>query len=195
MRVIAGDLRSRRLHAPTGSGTRPTHDRVKEALFSVLGELRDTKVVDLFAGTGALGIEALSRGARHAIFVERSRQALECLQRNLVDLGLVETSTVLSRAVEGSAAELVRLGPHDIVFCDPPWSNLAEVVTTLGRMSPPRWLSPDGLLVLEHPAKLAPMRAPIVGLVAIEQRSWGDTAVTFYRVAPAPETDDIANRS
>lgn len=180
MRVIAGSLRSRRLHAPPGNQTRPTHDRVKEALFSVLGNLNDQRVVDLYAGTGALGIEALSRGASHACFVERSRVALECIRRNLQELKLVEASTVLARSVESSATELCRLGPHDLVFCDPPWAQMADVISLLGRIAPTQWLAANGMLLVEHPAKFEPPREGLPGLTIVDRRNWGDTAVTFY---------------
>jgi 16S rRNA (guanine966-N2)-methyltransferase len=195
MRVIAGRLGSRKLHAPPGDQTRPTHDRVKEALFSVLGDIRNKNVVDLYAGTGALGIEALSRGAAHACFVERSRAALFCLRRNLHELNLVDVSTVVARSVESVSPELSRLGPHDLVFCDPPWSDIVNVMTVLGKLAPKRWLAADGCLILEHAAKFAPAPLSIPGLVATDQRRWGDTAVTFFVAASLGEGDDDPCRS
>ena len=152
MRVIAGRLRSRKLHAPSGMDTRPTHDRVKEALFSVLGDIRGRRVVDLYAGTGALGIEALSRGVSHACFVERARGALECLRRNLTELGLAADSTVLARGVESVGADLLRLGPHDLIFCDPPWASMVAVMNLLDKLRISSWLASDGIFILEHPA-------------------------------------------
>ena len=195
MRVVAGQLRSRKLCAPAGALTRPTHDRVKEALFSVLGDIRDTNVADLYAGTGALGIEALSRGARHACFVERAKAALECLRRNLQSLQLTDQSTVLARPVESSGPELLRLGPFDLMFCDPPWTNLEQVIAHLSHSFAHRWLHPEGILVLEHPAKADPDRMAISNLIAIDGRSWGDTAVTFYRASPASANDHRAEQS
>jgi len=181
MRVIAGRLRSRRLHAPEGPHTRPTHDRVKEALFSILGDVRGGNVLDLYAGTGALGIEALSRGARHACFVERARGALECLQRNLQELALLEQSTIVPRSVEAARSMLTSVGPYDLVFCDPPWSEVERVCTLLGRLRLPEWLDGEGRLVVEHASKLASQ--PIEGLVIVDRREWGDTAVTLYVAA------------
>jgi len=187
MRVIAGTLRSRRLHAPTGNQTRPTHDRVKEALFSVLGNLSDTRVLDLYAGTGALGIEALSRGASHAVFVEQSRVALECIRRNLRELNLLESSTIVGRSVESSVATLCRSGPYDLVFCDPPWANIESVIATLDGASLPTWLGEQSLLLLEHPTKFCPPDTAFSGMTVEGRRSWGDTAVTFFRAAPPGE--------
>jgi 16S rRNA (guanine966-N2)-methyltransferase len=178
MRVIAGQLRSRKLHAPKGAQTRPTHDRVKEALFSVLGNVVDFNVLDLYAGTGALGIEALSRGARHACFVEQARGALESLRRNLSELSLTDQATVLARDVRLCAAELMRIGPFDLVFCDPPWQQMDAVVTQLSALAPPTWLSPEGKLVLEHSARWE--ARGIDGLCPSESRRWGDTAVTVF---------------
>lgn len=195
MRIIAGSLRSRRLHAPPGNQTRPTHDRVKEALFSILGDLREKSVVDLYAGTGALGIEALSRGASHACFVERSRSALECIRRNLDELNLLEASTILARSVESSAGDLRRLGPYDLVFCDPPWTDVADVLVSLDKLTPCTWLTSNALLLLEHPAKFPPPRTALPSMIVVDQRAWGDTGVTFYRAGWSGEAHDESRRS
>ena len=124
MRVIAGALRSRPLKAPPGDETRPTGARVREALFSILGDVSEHKVLDLYAGSGALGIEALSRGASAAVFVEASRPALICLRDNLTTLGLTRVATTLGRRAEGAELELGRHGPFDLVLCDPPWRDV-----------------------------------------------------------------------
>jgi 16S rRNA (guanine(966)-N(2))-methyltransferase RsmD len=187
MRVIAGSLRSRRLHAPSGESTRPTNDRVREALFSVLGDIRGANVADLYAGTGALGIEALSRGANRACFVERARDALDCLRRNLHELGLEGCATVLPRSVESVGNELVQRGPFDLVFCDPPWKTLAEVGVTLNRVAIGRCLTPDGLLVLEHPTKFDVGSMGLAGLVVADERHWGDTGVTLLGMPPVDD--------
>lgn len=123
MRVIAGSLRGRRIAAPAGTLTRPTSDRVREALFNAIGsrlDLRGAHVVDLFAGTGALGIEALSRGAAHATFVERDRAALRILRRNLDELGVAErTSVVLGDAAAWRPTADERPA---LVLADPPYA-------------------------------------------------------------------------
>lgn len=126
MRVIAGSCRGRPLRAPEGGRTRPTADRVREAVFDVLGSilgpsgLRGAAVVDLFAGSGALGIEAMSRGARTAVFVDRDRRAVATIRRNLADLGLQDGSQVVQAEVLGWLAGAP--GPFDLAFCDPPYA-------------------------------------------------------------------------
>ena len=121
MRVVAGTARGRRLVAPRGLDVRPTTDRVREALgnrLSSMGVLRDARVVDLFAGTGALGIEALSRGAEHATFVEDAPAALAALEQNLEALGMVEQATV----VRADAGRYTAANEFDVAFIDPPYS-------------------------------------------------------------------------
>lgn len=120
MRVVAGELRGRRIEAPSGTDTRPTTDKVREATFNALGSLdlvRDAVVVDLYAGSGALGIEALSRGAAHCTFVERDRSALRVLKANLATLGLEDRA----RVVAGDAAVVGRGISADVVLADPPY--------------------------------------------------------------------------
>lgn len=132
MRVVAGELRGRRFDAPPGNDTRPTTDKVREAVFNALGSLdllRDAVVVDLFAGSGALGIEALSRGAAECVFVERDRTALRTLRDNLRELGLDDRSRVVPSDAVGAAAQT----DADLVLADPPydfdaWPRLLEAV-------------------------------------------------------------------
>jgi 16S rRNA (guanine(966)-N(2))-methyltransferase RsmD len=112
MRVIAGELGGRVLKAPAGNRTRPTADRVREALFSVLGDVHGCNVLDLYAGTGALGIEALSRGASRAVFVENASDAIRCLRNNLSTLGLANRSVLVCRPVERARDELVKMAPR-----------------------------------------------------------------------------------
>ena len=134
MRVVAGELRGRRIEAPPGVDTRPTTDKVREAVFNALFSLdliRDAVVVDLYAGSGAMGIEALSRGAARCTFVERDRAALRTLRANLAHLGLEDRSTVLA----GDARVLAPTLPADFVVADPPygfdaWPDLLAVVQT-----------------------------------------------------------------
>ncbi len=131
MRVIAGHLGGRRLGAPPGRTTRPTSDRVREALFSMLGGLDGLAVLDLFAGSGALGIEALSRGARRAVFVERDAGALAALRANLAALGLEEQRAQVRAgdALRALRAAAARAETYDLVFLDPPYRH----ATRLGR--------------------------------------------------------------
>ncbi len=121
MRVVAGDLRGRRIEAPTSDATRPTTDKVREAVFNALGSLDvvdGARVLDLFAGTGAMGIEALSRGASHCIFVERDRDALAVLKKNIETLGLTARTTVLAVDATSVASHQPNI---DLLIADPPY--------------------------------------------------------------------------
>ena len=117
MRIVAGSHKGARIFAPKGRGTRPTSDRVREALFQIVGSVEGMRVLDLFAGSGALGLEALSRGATTAVFVESDRDAVRTIERNVEKLGLAGASIVRSDALSFLAADG---GRYDVVFVDPP---------------------------------------------------------------------------
>lgn len=177
MRVIAGRLGGRRLVAPRGLATRPTTDRVREALFSALGPLGGASVLDLYAGTGALGIEAISRGAQRAVFVESARPALTALRENLAALDLGAVTRVLAQPVARPLPP--GAGPFDLVFADPPYAALAEIPPLLAALAPA--LAPGARVVLEHASRDA---APaLAGLAARPTRVYGDTAITLYDAA------------
>ncbi|WP_437876060.1 16S rRNA (guanine(966)-N(2))-methyltransferase RsmD [Sorangium sp. So ce513] len=179
MRVIAGRLGGRRLAAPRGEGTRPTADRVREALFSSLGDVTGALVCDLYAGTGALGIEALSRGARRAVFVENGRPALATLRENLAALGLDEAARVVPLPVERALDLLRDEGPFDLALLDPPYATLARAAAAAARLAGPLGLlAPAGRLVLEHARRDPSPEIP--GLTCAAVRTYGDTAVSFY---------------
>ena len=181
MRVIAGAFGGRRLQAPRGRATRPTSDRVREALFSALGDLQGARVLDLYAGTGALGIEALSRGAARAVFVETARPALAALRANIDALALHEVSKVVALPVERAAADLAREGAFDLVLVDPPYSasgETPEIVTTLLRAGA---IGDGARVVLEHASRDSP--PDCTGLERVSTRTYGDTAITTYRVS------------
>ena len=180
MRVVAGSARGRRLRTPAGTDTRPTTDRVREAVFNALfarGGVTGARVADLFAGSGALGIEALSRGADHCWFVESAREAVAVIGDNLADLGFGDRATVLAGEVE----RLVDRLPHDleVVFADPPyrfdaWDDL------LSRLVP--HLAEEGFVVAESDRSLAPLG----GGEILWERTYGGTVITF--VAPTAGT-------
>jgi 16S rRNA (guanine966-N2)-methyltransferase len=174
MRIIAGRLGGRRLIAPPGLATRPTGDRVREALFSMLGDVGGAVVLDLYAGTGALGIEALSRGAAHATFVESARPALAALRANLAALGLEASARVVSQPV-GRAVKVLS-GPFDLVLADPPYAAIAEVPAVLVALRTA--LAPGVRVVVEHASRDA--APPVAGLTARPSRVYGDTSVTVY---------------
>jgi 16S rRNA (guanine(966)-N(2))-methyltransferase RsmD len=158
---------------------------VREALFSILDHVGGMRVLDLYAGTGALGIEAVSRGAGHSTFVDHARPALRVLRRNISDLGIEDRCTVLSVRVERLVGvPSLRGDGFDLVFADPPYSALrdAKVVETLGLLlggSEPAIVRPGGKVVLEHARSLRPPTFP--GLVHDDLRNYGDTALSFYR--------------
>jgi 16S rRNA (guanine966-N2)-methyltransferase len=178
VRVIAGRLGGRVLKAPPGDATRPTSAKVKEALFSILGELTGLRVLDLYAGSGALGIEAISRGASSAVFVEAARPALGCLRHNLEQLGLESVTSVVSGRVEASIKRLV--GAFDLVLCDPPWRDVRSALTQLAALAEAGLLSSAARLVLEHAAKDRIEPLPMLGVY--DQRHWGDTAVSLFKI-------------
>jgi len=185
VRVVAGRFGGRVLKAPPGQATRPTGARVKEALFSILGDMTGLRVLDLYAGSGALGIEALSRGAAFVAFVESSRAALACLRDNLSTLGAGAETQVLAVRAEIAAPKLTPLGPFQLVLCDPPWRNAAQALTVLEGLAAAGLVGPGGRIVLEHSARtpLKPGGGLALGpgglLVVEGDRRWGDTSVTL----------------
>jgi len=180
MRVIAGSAGGRRLAAPKGNRVRPTADRVKEALFSMLlsrlGSLDGIDVLDLFAGTGNLGIEALSRGAGTAVFVDSHRQSQDIIRANLALTGLSARSSLLP--VDALTA-LKRLSREqrlfDIIFMDPPYHELDLIQEVLGELSRSRLISEQGIVILESNGKMVP--ALPENLTLLETRLYGDTAI------------------
>jgi len=172
MRVIAGSLKGRRLQAPEGQAVRPTADRAREALFSILQRWPQGPFLDLFAGTGAVALEAWSRGYAPVACVERAAEALACLRAN-----------ARGAELQVLAKDVLRLSrdafpPQAVVFADPPYEASAELWPALA----PRirdWLAPDGLLVWEtgHPAELAPQ----AGLELLEQRRYGAAVFHLFR--------------
>lgn len=188
-RVIAGSARGIRLVAP-GEGTRPFTDRVKQTCFAILDpDLPDARVLDLFAGSGAGGIEALSRGAAGAVLVERDRRAVEAIGENCRRTHLAERATIVRAEVlawlDGEAASAA--GPFELVLLDPPYAEEALLLATLERLGDPaalgRLVAPGARVVVKRFWRAAlPER---VGLLASErERRFGETALTFYRVEP-----------
>jgi 16S rRNA (guanine966-N2)-methyltransferase len=160
---------------------------VREALFSILGEVAPARVLDLYAGTGALGIEALSRGALHATFVEVRAEALATLRRNLSRLELAELATVLPVRVERAARSLRAHAPYDLVFIDPPWRDLPAAAEHAFRLLGGDLLSPGARVILEHPSRGRLTLPASFGFLEVDRRTWGDTQVSFF----APE--NLAN--
>lgn len=176
-RIVAGIARGRRLQVPP-AGTRPTSDRVREALFSALGsriDLDGAGVLDLYAGSGALGLEALSRGADHALLVESNRRSIAVLRANVADLGLpgaqVRPGTVAS-VLAGAPPR-----PYDVVFSDPPYALTGAAVTAdLAALIDNGWLKPDSVVVVERSSRSPATDWP-AGLIAEPPRKYGETRI------------------
>ncbi len=173
MRVVAGRHKGRRLRAPAGAGTSPTADRVREAVFSILGPVDGLRVLDLYAGSGALGIEALSRGAESVTFVESGRSALAAIRANLDATG--DDADVAAADVIGwlrSAGER----QFDLVFCDPPYDAAAQIAQPLTDLLP-RVAAPQALIVTES-SKRNPL---VLDLPLTDERTYGDTRIAIHR--------------
>jgi 16S rRNA (guanine966-N2)-methyltransferase len=179
LRVIAGRLGGRRLKAPPGRQvTRPTSDRVREALFSMLGDLEGNVAVDLFAGTGALGIEALSRGAQRVVFIERDTAAIRVLRANLEQLGLAAPEAEV-RVGDALGALRTARGAgetYDLVFVDPPYKHARQVGGELSALLP-ALLAPGARVVVESDRR-APAELP---MEVVQHRRYGDTTITIHR--------------
>ena len=175
LRVIAGRYGGRRLQAPPGAATRPTADRVREALFSILGDRVDgARVLDLFAGSGALGLEALSRGAAASTFVDSSAAAQKAIRANLAALG-AEAETVRADAVRWLGAASGRARQYDLVFLDPPYRRAGALAGALSEALPPV-LAPGSVVVAE-----SDRRAPLaLTLPTIDERRYGDTLIRIH---------------
>jgi 16S rRNA (guanine966-N2)-methyltransferase len=175
VRIISGQFGGRKIEAPTTSRTHPMSERARGALFnSIATELAGAEVLDAFAGTGALGLEALSRGATHATFVERDKIAQKVLVKNISTLG-VEKNTTLIRASVSSWYDTMENRDFDIIFADPPYND--PQFSTVSRLM--GLLKPGGLMVLSHPGRgEEPTKS---GVVVVDNRSYGNAHLTFYR--------------
>lgn len=194
LRVIAGVAKGRRLRAPRGRTTRPMGERVREALFSSLGPvLADAVVLDLWAGSGSLAIEALSRGARRAVLVERDRAALAVLRHNLAACGFAARARVVADDV-GTFARRADDGPFDVVLADPPYATpIEQVWTALGHLRAGGALAGGTEIVMQRPAR-DPDPDPPPPLALERVRPYGDTALwrlsVAGRAAPAEDGRD-----
>ena len=200
MRVIAGTYRSRQLVAPKGTGTRPTSDRLRETLFNILApRIPDCRFADLYAGTGAVGIEAISRGARHVWVAEKAEPALAAIRANLKALEIAQGFDLEDRGTGALLERLVKTAPKvaegmdqvrsggllDVVYLDPPWEAEAEYTNTLHLLGSARgqaMLAPGALVVAEHNSKsqLAERYGELVQTRTMKQ---GDAALTFFAIS------------
>jgi 16S rRNA (guanine966-N2)-methyltransferase len=172
VRIIGGEHRGTRIAAPKGSDTRPTGDRVREAAFNLVGPLEGSTVLDLFAGSGALGLEALSRGAASAVFVDSDRDACRTIERNLEKLRLTGAAVLCRDALQALALEQ---RTYDLVLCDPPYdyADRERLTRYLARV-----LAPDGVLVYETGARTEPR---VEGLDVRTSRTYGAARLTLFQ--------------
>ena len=186
MRIIAGKFRSRQIQTVSGNDVRPTTDMLRETLFNVLGpRIEGCRFLDLFAGTGAVGIEAVSRGAAFAVFVESHPPAARLIGKNLASLGIAEGVRVMAlqalAAVARLAAERVR--PFDCVFLDPPYAQEGDYRATLEAIDETALVAEAGVVVVEHRKSFAPP-ARVGQLERFRGLRQGDAELGFYRTAP-----------
>lgn len=184
MRIIGGQARGRTLRAPRGRKTRPTSERVREALFSILlsrlGGLEGAEVLDLFAGSGALGLEAISRGACGAVFVDSGQASARIIRANTEALGYEDRCQVLAMATPRALRLLQQQGrSFDVVFMDPPYA--LDTSTLLPAVVEHELLRADGLLTLEHDKRKPPPRQ-VAGLARLMCKVYGDTGLSIYHM-------------
>lgn len=177
MRIIAGEKKSRRIEAPEGTDTRPTADRIKEALFSILQRrLYDASVLDLYAGSGALSLEALSRGAASAQLVDKNFKACKVIRQNIQSLGYEEKAQLMNTE-DAKAVEMMegQGRTFDLIFLDPPYRmNMTDM---MGRLEK-KLLAEDGMIVCEHDRNTPPDTPP--NLVLQDRREYGNTGISFF---------------
>ena len=182
MRIIAGTLKGRRLETPTWEGLRPSSDKVRETLFNVLAPRMDgARFLDGFAGTGAVGFEALSRGAVQVTFIERDPRACRLIEENARRCGVAGGYTILRGGVVETARREA-LGPFDLVFLDPPYVDRADKYVRDAMTAALQWLAPEGRLVVEH-ATREPLEA-VAGTRLVRTLRSGDTTLSFFEVEP-----------
>jgi 16S rRNA (guanine(966)-N(2))-methyltransferase RsmD len=179
MRIISGTSKGRRLVTPKGTALRPTSDRVKQSIFNILGEEVEGKVVlDLFAGTGNLGIEALSRGAKKVSFVEKSRQALRLIKKNLLQCGMIGQFEIVPKDVNRAIGILNERGESfNLILMDPPYGK-GLIQKTLLKLQSNRIHRDESILVIEHNRR-EPLPKTIEGWNLIRKRAIGDTVISF----------------
>jgi 16S rRNA (guanine966-N2)-methyltransferase len=179
MRVIGGEAKGRTLVVPRGGGTRSATDRIREALFAIIEpQLEGARILDLFAGAGTLGIEALSRGASHATFVERGAEAVKALRRNLETTKFAARSEVVSANVIAYLDSRPR-GPFDIVFCDPPFADVGVAEATLGHDGLRSAVARSGLIVARAHSKHLPAVPTFLDLARVKEI--GEEKLLFLR--------------
>ncbi len=177
MRIVGGTLGGRVIRAPGGAATRPTSEKVRQAIFNILPGLENAYVLDLFAGSGALGLEALSRGAARTVFVESAKPALAALRANIEALEVGDRATVVAADAVATASRHIPAEPWRLVLVDPPYRS--DLAVRAVQAIPAANLAPDAVIVIEHDRRNVPPDA-LGSLLRTDQRRYGDTLVSFY---------------
>lgn len=178
MRIISGSMKGRKLYAPSGLGVRPTSDKVKEALFNILSDrMEGAAFLDLFAGTGSVGIEALSRGAKEVVFVEKSKKHIGFLKKNL-SLTTVEGRSAVFSMEADEFLKKKKAGPFDFIFIDPPYEG-KEIEKTLPLLVDGDMITDDGTVIIQHFHKKV-LPDQIGQLVFLKRHKYGETVLSFY---------------
>ncbi len=180
MRVISGKAKGTRLKSPKGIDIRPTSDRVKESLFNMIAQnIRDSNFLDLFAGIGGIGIEALSRGAKSAFFIDRSKSAIKIIKENLISTKLTQHATIMNMPVEKGLKSLHNNGLcFDIIFCDPPYAYdlIPEILSSIMALN---LLDENGIIIIEHSAKKNVSEK--LDFTVFRNVTYGDTSLSFIK--------------
>ena len=184
MRIVGGDCKGRKLFAPSGRDTRPTSDRTRESLFNILRhgigfQLEDARVMDLFAGSGALGLEALSRGAAACIFIDRAQSAKKCIEDNLTALALTDRGGVLKLDAAHLPARSADVAPAHLAFIDPPYGQ-GLAPTTLTSLQQGEWLAEKAFIVVET-GETEDFSAP-APYILTDQRTYGPAQISFLQI-------------
>lgn len=186
MRIIAGEKRSRKLLAPEGNDTRPTGDRVKEALFSILGaRVIGARILDLYAGSGAMSLEALSRGAESAVMADQAAKACDVIRKNIEALSYQQQTRLLKMNDKAALALLEKENAaFDLIFLDPPYKM--DVSQTVEELILRGLLKEDGLIVAEHARETPPV--PVRGACLLDRREYGITGLSFFEAEKKEES-------
>jgi 16S rRNA (guanine966-N2)-methyltransferase len=185
MRIIAGKVRSRHLKSLKGLSLRPTSDMLRETLFNILGpRVQGTRFLDLFAGSGAVGIEAISRGAISAVFVENHPAAIRLIRENLASLEIKSEARIIATATAPALEKLHkdRAAAFEFIFLDPPYANRNDYELTLDSLAASSLVSESSILIAEH-SKKSPLAKSIGGLEQFRLLTQGDATLSFFRLA------------
>lgn len=179
MRIIAGSRKSLRLKTPKGEGIRPALDKVKEAIFNILWSVEGLRVLDCFAGTGNIGLEAISRGAAHATFIDSGREAIDLIRKNIAICKFEDQTSLLPYAAATAIAKLGSQGAQfDLIFVDPPY-NKNLVTPSIQQVADANLLAPDGQIICEHFPK--EVLTPPTDYLVADERKYGQTLISFVR--------------